>query len=261
MPDFWGQIPGGYQTPGQGAIGPIGTPRPDSDYWSNYFNQQFQNGIAAPQYDTTNQDQARLQQQQVIQDLQAAARGNPNSLAQQELRKQNELARSQQSSLGSTMRGQSAGAAQRGIAAGQAGVARELPGQSQMLQLQEQQAAQAMLAQLLQQQRQQDIAQAQGMAQNSLSGQSALDNYYRQLFGGALDVGAQTQQNALGQGLAQSGFDLASQQQQQGFYRDLINGAATATATAGQAWGQNNQGGSGFRQVGGQDSIVPLYDK
>ena len=151
-----------------------------NDYWSNFF-MGGPSPVQMPQYDTTNQDQSRLEQQRVIQALQAQAAGDPNSQAQQQLRSAYGLAESQQSSLGSTMRGQSAGAAMRSIGQGQQDIARGLPGDQQMLQLQEQQAAQSMLAQMLQQQQQQDIAQAHGMAgaQNDASAlQNAMNQFY-----------------------------------------------------------------------------------
>lgn len=229
------------------------------DFWSNHFMQQYGAPAFSTPFNTANQDQARLQQQQVIQDLQAAARGNPNSLAQQELRKQNELARSQQSSLGSTMRGQSAGAAQRGIAAGQAGVARELPGQSQMLQLQEQQAAQAMLAQMLQQQRQQDTTQAQAMAQNAFGNQSQQDIWNQFFAGLGSNYDITRGQVAQDRNRAALGFDLEGSALTNQFLGQLGQAGATALSTGMQAWGQGQQGG--YRQVDGQNSIVPTWDK
>lgn len=264
--DFWGQIEGGYNNPAEsGAFGSdpthtIGTQRPDSNYWNNYFLQQFQQNLTPTQYQTANQDQARTEQQRVIQALQAQAAGDPNSLAQQQLANAYQGAQSQQSSLGSTMRGQSAGAAMRGIQAGQQNIQRSLPGDQQMLMLQEQQAAQSMLAQLLAQQQGQDITQAQDMAGAQLQGQSAIDAFYRQMFGGALDSGTNQQQTALAEGLASQGFDLEMDRLNRGFQQDLINAAATGTAAVGQAWG-GRPSGSGYRQVDGQNSIVPEWDK
>jgi hypothetical protein len=270
MADFWGQIQGGYQTPGQGTFSETTASglHPTSSYWDDYFRQQMQVQPPTPVFNTTNQDQARTQQQQVIQDLQRSAAGDPNSRAQQQLQQANMGAQSQQSSLGSTMRGQSAGAAQRSIQAGQQDIQRQLPGDQQMLMAQEQQAAQSMLAQILAQQQSQDISQATAMAQGQLSGQSALDNFYRQMFGGALESGAAGQQNALNMGLAAQGFDLEGKAINQGLYRDLMNASATATASAGNMFrGAGNSGGydtnwsEPYRQVGGQDSIVSYWDK
>ena len=161
--------------------GNVGTPPGGDSYWYNYFRRGLNSSPAPVGYNTTNQDQARLEQQRVIQALQAQAAGDPSSQAQQQLRNAYGQAQAQQSSLGSTMRGQSAGAALRGIQQGQQDIARGLPGDQQMLQLQEQQAAQSMLAQMLQQQQQQDIAQAHGMAgaQNDASAlQNAMNQFY-----------------------------------------------------------------------------------
>ena len=257
--------------------GNVGTPPGGDSYWYNYFRRGLNSSPApisntAPAaasaspapvgYNTTNQDQARLEQQRVIQALQAQAAGDPSSQAQQQLRNAYGQAQAQQSSLGSTMRGQSAGAALRGIQQGQQDIARGLPGDQQMLQLQEQQAAQSMLAQMLQQQQQQDIAQAQGTAQGSLQGQGILSDYYRQLMGGALETGANKQQVTLGRGLAEAGFNLDANKINQQFYNDLMGAAQGATATAGTVYGNATKpSGSGYRQVDGSNSIVPEWDK
>lgn len=123
--------------------------------------------------------QARAEQQRVIQELQRQAAGDMGSLAQQQLAQFYGQARAQQSSLGSTMRGQGAGAAMRGIQQGQAGIQRSLPGEQQMLMLQEQQAAQALLAQMLQQQREQDIGFSGAQASALLGSQGNLDEMMR----------------------------------------------------------------------------------
>jgi hypothetical protein len=194
---------------------------------------------------TNLQDQARLEQQRVIQALQAQAAGDPNSLAQQQLRNAYAGAQSQQSSLGSTMRGQSAGAAMRGIQAGQQGIQRSLPGDQQMLMLQEQQAAQAMLAQLLEQQRGQDTSWQQGLS-GITNARQALDDFYKQfntanLYG--LDVGgrdAQLQQIAQRLGLDAQNRGAADQS-----FMNFLNAVGTATG------GFFSMGGSGNPASGG----------
>ena len=176
-------------------------------YWYNFFQSQYDRPYQATSFQTTNQDQARLEQQRVIQALQAQAAGDPNSQAQKQLAQAYQGAQAQQSSLGSTMRGQSAGAAMRGIQAGQQDIQRSLPGDQQMLMLQEQQAAQAMLAQLLAQQQGQDITQATGMANTAMGSQSIYDQmrdfYLNGMFNS--DVGATERGNAIAR--AQLGFD------------------------------------------------------
>ena len=178
---------------------------PEANYWSNFY-QNGPNAVTMPQFQTGNQDQARLQQQQVIQDLQRQAAGDPNSLAQQQLQQGYGAAQAQQSSLGSTMRGQSAGAAMRGVQAGQQGIQRGYAGDQQMLQMQEQQAAQAMLAQLLAQQHGQDVTQATSMAQGANQGaglEEAMKQFYAQ---GGLDSALAREQRAKEQKLASLGI-------------------------------------------------------
>lgn len=240
----------------------LGTNMQADPYWSNWFLQGAQSpqGAFSNPYQTANQDQARAQQQQVIQDLQRQATGDPNSRAQQQLRQGYGAAQAQQASLGSTMRGQSAGAAMRGVQAGQQGIQRGLAGDQQMLQLQEQQAAQQMLAQMLAQQQGQDIAQAQGMAQGALGAQGlndAMQQFYMQ---GGIQAALGANQFSQDQARAQLGFDLESQNLRDQFNQGLVGMGQGAAGTALSMWGPKSSG-SGYRQVGGQDSIVPEYDK
>lgn len=194
-------------------------------HWESFF-ADGPASVQMPTFQTANQDQARQQQQQVIQDLQRAAMGDPSSRAQQGLRDAYGGATSQQSSLGSTMRGQDAGAAMRGIQAGQQGIQRGFAGDQQQLQLQEQLAAQQMLAQVLSQQQGQDINQAQGMAQGINQG-NAMDEAMRQFYTqGRLESGLGrenrvAQGNRAALGIAQGYGDLA---------QTGINGAVGAGA-------------------------------
>lgn len=194
--------------------------------------------VSPVQFQTGNQDQARLEQQRVMQMLQAQAAGDPNSQAQQQLANAYGAAQSQQSSLGSTMRGQSAGAAQRGIQQGQQQIQRGLPGDQQMLMLQEQQAAQSMLAQLLAQQQQQDIAQAQGMANTGLSAQQ-LDEALRQFYA-QQGLGFDIEQGQIGaeRNAGKLGFDLQGKDITNRFINQGIQAGGTALATGATAYGQ-----------------------
>ena len=204
------------------------------------WSQQAINGppqTFASGYQTGNQDQARLQQMQVIQDLQRQAAGDPNSLAQQQLQQGYGAAQSQQSSLGSTMRGQSAGAASRSTMAGPQGIQRGYAGDQQMLQAQEQQAAQAMLAQLLAQQQGQDINQAQGSASASLSA-DGLNDAMKQFYmstGVAGDTSSLQTLNDFNR--ARYGFDLEAQKVQDDIQRRAITGATTGGMAALSAFG------------------------
>lgn len=234
---------------------------PESRAWSDYFKQQVsaQGQRPAVGFQTTNQDQARLEQQKVIQALQQQARGDLNSLAQQQLQQGYGQARAQQSSLGSTMRGQGAGAAMRGIQQGQQGIQRGFAGDQQMLMLQEQQAAQALLAQMLQQQQGQDIAQAGGMAQGAL-GSQGLDDAMRQFyFGSGIATDVANQQIQGERGRATLGFDLAGRDIQDRLNQQLMQMGAGAAGAAERIWSNSQQ--PGYRQVDGQDSIVPDWDK
>lgn len=217
-----------YSTP-NGAFDPLhpqSTPGADGANWWEKF---FANGpaqVQMPTFQTGNQDQSRLQQQQVIQDLQRLALGDRNSAAQQQLSNAYGAARSQQSSLGSTMRGQSAGAAMRGIQAGQQGISRTQAGDSQMLQLQEQQAAQAMLAQLLTQQHGQDITQATGMASGVNQG-NAMNEAMRQFYTqGQLEAGLGREGRARDLRLSQLGVNQGYGDLAQAGVNSLVNAGA-----------------------------------
>jgi hypothetical protein len=203
---------GGKDPYGQ-PIAPTQAANAGAKHWEGFFN----NGPASvqmPTFQTGNQDQARLRQQQVIQDLQRAAAGDPNSKAQQQLSQSYRGAQAQQSSLGSTMRGQSAGAALRGVQTGQQDIQRGLAGDQQMLQVQEQQAAQQQLAQLLSQQQGQDITQATGMASGVNQGNSmneAMRQFYAQqgLNAGLARENLNAQGNRASLGIDQQYGDLA----------------------------------------------------
>lgn len=218
--------------------------RAAADAGARWWEQFYSNGPASvqmPQFQTANQDQARAQQQQVIQDLQRQAMGDPNSRAQQQLRQGYGAAQAQQASLGSTMRGQSAGAAMRGVQAGQQGIQRGLAGDQQMLQLQEQQAAQQMLAQLLAQQQGQDISQAQGTANAALGGNEmnqAIQQFYSQQ---GLNAGLNREQTNWDRIVAQYGFDLESQNIAKSLIDQGVQTAGTLAGTAGRVWGSNPQ--------------------
>ena len=209
-----------------------GAPNQNSDYWSSLFMQGAP-PVNMPGFQTGNSDQARLQQQQVIQDLQRAAAGDRNSQAQQQLAQAYGGAQQQQASLGSTMRGQSAGAAMRGVQAGQQGIQRGLAGDQQMLMLQEQQAAQQMLAQLLAQQQGQDITQATGVASGVNQGNAmndAMSQFYAQQ---GSNLNMQQGQIGVERQAALHGFDLQNQDTTNRLLRNGANAAAGALSTYG----------------------------
>lgn len=120
--------------------------------------------VTMPTYQTGNQNQSRALQQQAIQDLQQSAAGGLNTRAQQALGQSYGQARAGQQALGSAQRGVGGAAGLRHGQQSAASVQKSYLGDQQMLRLQEQQSAQALLSQLLQQQHAQDNAQAQGAA-------------------------------------------------------------------------------------------------
>lgn len=240
-----GSVQGGSQPVSLGMTeGNAGPPPGSNSYWYSYFRNALGQPPAQVSYNTANSDQDRLEQQRVIQMLQAQAAGDPNSQAQQQLRNAYAGAQSQQSSIGSTMRGQSAGAAMRSIGRGQQDIARSLPGDQQMLQLQEQQAAQAMLAQLLQQQHQQDIGQANAMAGNALGNRGIGDQSQGFYLNGMLgqDIGASDRASEIAR--ARLGFN----DQMRGLYTQLANNGVNAFSTGLSTWAgmpSNSSGGGG----------------
>lgn len=234
--------------------------RPGNQFWSNYFAQGAQSVARPPvAYDSANADASRTWQMQMIQDLQRQAAGDTNSRAQQSLRQGYTDARAGQSAIGSATRGAGGGAGVRQGMQGAGSLQRGYAGDSAMLLNQEQTAAQSMLAQQLAAVRQTDAAQAQGVATNSMGNtslQDAMDQFYNS--------------QGLGMGLAeaQRGVDIAranagitdAQRALDKEGRDAAMQAAGTTAGVASLW-SGRGGGSGYRQVDGQNSIVPEWDK
>lgn len=234
----------------------------DPGYWDSYFAQgQLSPDMQMPGFNAANQDQARAAQMRAIQDLQAQAAGSLGTQAQQQLAQGYGQAGAQQSSLGSTFRGQNAGAAMRGIQSGQQGVQRGFAGDQQMLKLQEQQAAQAMLAQLLAQQQGQDIGQANAMAQGQLQG-DALNQAMRQFYTeGRVGRALGNYQYGSDYSRASLGLDLDAQDIADKRARDFARGTASIAGTLSTINSGAPQQQNPYRQVDGQDSIVPFDDK
>lgn len=232
--------------------------------WTDFAQAQSfgASNLNLPGMQLGNQDQARQEQARVVQALQAQAAGSRDTLGQQQLQQGFNQASAQQRSLGSSIRGAGGGAGLRAGAMGAADTQRGFAGQSEMLRLQEQQAAQAMLAQLLAQQHAQDVGLAGSMASGSLANQQLnqdMERFYGQLGNqsmlGDYQRAADYQRAKLGYDLESR--DLATRQQQQMFGAAAGGvGALTNVAGANQKKPQ-----SGYRQVGGSDSIVPIDDK
>lgn len=231
-------------------------------FWNDYFAAGANAPARAPVgYDTANSDVARAWQTQFMQDLQRQAAGDPNSRAQQSLAQGYTDARAGQSALGSSMRGVGGAAGLRQGMQGAGNVQRGFAGDSQMLMAQEQQSAQALLAQQLAQQRAQDAQQAQAMA-GITTGNTSLDNAMSQFYtSSGINTGVAGLQNAGDRARAMLGFDLESKALQDQLYSKLAGSAATAGAVGARFFNDGGGSGSGFRQVDGQNSIVPDYDK
>jgi hypothetical protein len=223
-------------------------------YWQDYFRNQFGNYGNLPNYQDRQQAEARRLQEQTIQDLQTQAAGNMNSRAQQELQGQNRMGQQSQYALASGQRGGDMRAANQ--MAGRVGA--QLPGQANVLKLQEQQAAQAMLAQMLAQQQGQDITQANDQSQMALRGQALQDahNQFMMGQGAAQELGATQLQHDTN--LMQAGYDLESDDISKDWFNKGMGAGAGAIGTLSNFdWNS----GPKYRQVDGKDSIVPDWDK
>lgn len=235
------------------------------DQWANFYAQNAfgQGNMRMPGLDVTNQNQARNEQAKVIQALQAQAAGNMDTLGQQQLTQGFQRAGQQQQSLGSSIRGAGGGAGLRAGATGAADVQRGLAGEQQMLKLQEQQAAQAMLAQLMAQQHAQDVGLAGSMAQGALSGQE-LNRQMEQFYGSGLTGNMLSNyQRESDLARARLGFDLGARDLADRQRNQMLQMGGAAIGTGIQAFGKGGSTSSRpqYRQVDGQDSIVPIDDK
>lgn len=198
--------------------------------WTDYFAQNAfgASNLNLPGMQLGNQDQSRIQQARVIQALQAQAAGSKNTLGQQQLQQGFGQAAAQQRSLGSSIRGAGGGAGLRAGAMGAADTQRGFAGQSEMLRLQEQQAAQAMLAQLLAQQHAQDVGLAGSMASGNLANQQLnqdMERFYGQNYFGSIGSNYQREVDAA---RAQLGLDLEAQSAASARNAQLLQGAGGA---------------------------------
>lgn len=252
-----GGVTWGGAVPGSGT----GGPNKPNDFWGNFFSAGAGNTRAPIGLDTTNADQARGWQQNLMQDLQRRAAGDPNSRAQQSLTQGYADARAGQSALGSSMRGTGGGAGLRAGVQGAGNVQRGYAGDQQMLMTQEKQGAQALLAQQLAQMRGQDAGQA-GMAAQNMMGNQGLDDAMSQFYtsqGIGHDIAGT--QRAVDLGRASLGISDARNEIGREGAKDLAQAGATGLATISRFAGSGGNKGGGYRQVDGQNSIVPEWDK
>lgn len=200
--------------------------------WYDRLQRELQTGRALPQYNSQYQDQSRAAQDALIQQLHAAAQGSMDTAAQQQLRQNVHTAQGQVAGAAAArgnFGGAGAGMRYARQAQGQIGAQGDMA--AQVLKLQEQQAAQALLAQMYQQQQGQDVTQANDLAQTALRSQGLMDQYYQGL-------GSLAQQGAVGQqqfnidsALAQLGLNAQAGQIAQGWMNAGMGAAGGAAGT------------------------------
>lgn len=163
----------------------------------NSTNANFAQMLAQTQnrggvnYDTSQQDQFRGQQQAFAQALQAQMAGNGPSLAQSQLQQATDQNLQNQAAIAASSRGVSAGMAQRQAMQGFAGTQQQSANQSAMLRAQDQLNAQGMYGNLINQGRTQDIGVAGQQAQIGLENQGQRDSFSQNLLalGNQRDLG------------------------------------------------------------------------
>jgi len=227
--------------------------------WDSILKGQMKQGRTPVDFATANQDQDRAAQNQYIQALHQQAQGDMNSYGQQQLRAGTQMAQGQAAGSAAA-RGNfgGAGAGMRFAGAAQNAIGRQGQDAAQVLKLQEQQAAQALLAQMYAQQHGQDVGLANGLAQTNMQNFGMDSAYLR----GLSQIGQQGAMNDQQLAIDRMNTNLGifnGQDKINAGWRDMAMGAAGAgAATAFNAFGG---GGSGFRKVDGQNSIVPEWDK
>lgn len=254
MADPWNFNPPPAPAPRPGTTGP---------YWSEWNKNQLKNfGRPDITPDDMNREYARQQQEAFIQQLHRLAQGDPNSLAQQQLRQSTQMAQGQ---VGGALAARGnlggAGATMRQAGAVQGALGRQGMDQSRVLQMQEQAAAQQALAQALAAQRGQDVGQAGMLSDVALKNASLNDALYQNYFGQGLKYDVTRAQQDLEGARAELGFGLEGQRLDDRFNNWLAQGAAGASGAASRAWGNSNSNNGGFRTVDGKNSIVPEWDK
>lgn len=253
-PTKWNPQTGQWETEGHinagttgGMFGGTGTESSAYDpslgqWWQNFFATD-KSGPSAVGYDTTNSEQARGWQQQLVQDLYKQASGSLDTRAQQSLAQNTQNAAAQQQALGSSIRGAGGGAGLRAGSMGAGNVERGLAGQQQMLKTQEQQQAQSALAALYAQMRGMDQSQAQAGANVALQNQSLLNDW---LYGREQQSAQGGMQNEQQQaeairallGIQQNYTDWANQMAAKG-----IQAGATLFGTLSQSGGSGSEAG------------------
>lgn len=232
-------------------------------YWSEWNKNQYKNASRPDVVlDDMGREYARNQQEAFIQQLHRLAQGDPNSLAQQQLRQSTQMAQGQ---VGGALAARGnlggAGATMRQAGAVQGAIGRMGTDQGRVLQMQEQAAAQQALAQALAAQRGQDVGQANMMSDAALKNAALNDALQQFYFGSGMRYDVNRAQQDLEGARAELGFGLENQRLDDRFNSWLAQGAAGASGAASRAWANSNPSSSGYRTVDGQNSIVPEWDK
>lgn len=216
-----------------------------SRYWQQWLADQRNKQRNNPTYDTTNQNQDRNNQNNLIQQLQGLASGDPNSAAQQQLRGAYQASQAQQNAL--ALSGREGTAGSRGMQAtmNNAASAQGQAVDSHMLMLQEQAAAQAALAQVYAAQQNGDIADANNAAQTNIRNSAANDamsQFYGQFGVNGSTGDYQRQADAM---LAALGYNLDQQNFQKQFAGMATQAAGGLLSSAGTMWGNSGSGSGG----------------
>lgn len=205
-------------------------------YWQDKV-KNAQPGKHVP-YDTGLQDQARAQQEAVIQALLRQAQGDKDSIAQQQLRQSTRAGQGQLAGAAAA-RGNfgGSGAAMRQVRSAQGAMSRESIDSSRLLMLQEQKAAQALLSQLYGTQQGQDLMSALGLSQNELANLGLDDRYMQGMLGlGAADAVSRDRAES-DYLLYQTGLDLDRQRAARGELNNFLSAGGSALQTY---FNQNN---------------------
>lgn len=250
--NYNGTPPEDRQQPGWGGYPPANTQGPAgnttiggaSDYWQGYFQQNMNTQPQLPGVDTANADQDKAMQQQLMQQLQAQAAGTLDTQAQRELGQGNFEAQGQQYALAAGQRGTGAGAQLAQAQTGAQQIHAGLGGQQQILMRQQQQAAQAQLAQMYAAQQGQDQNQANNIAQSQLRGQAQSDQMNQFYSGQGIQNSLNQYQIGTGLAEAKNGMNTGQANLAQGWLQSGGQALATGIGALNQIdWGgANNEG-------------------
>jgi hypothetical protein len=228
----------GYKQMNDRALGTVGAPA--DPFWDSITRSgavtggQTQGQVFAP--DTG----AQTFQQAAIQDLHSVASGRTHP-AVDALRRGTQQAQGLAAAAGAAQRGRGAGAALRNIGADQAQIGALGRAQAGLVSLQEQQAAQQALMQLLQGVRSQDLAQASQTAGGLMDARSSDDQFRQGMLGVGAGRAAGLGQYGLNKARVSAGLVRGDMQLQDQFWRMLAQGGASALDAYSATGGSRGQ--------------------